>query len=529
MSTISIVDDFFAPTETDLIDNLVAKHKVKLNGILHIANSIHGNEDHFKYFLTAQTEGYRINTKNLFDSEKAIKVLNAESWDSALRMTDVLSIMPQKRIDEWNKQIHEFDTPAFEDEIVRETIFTLLHQRSQFFAERIDGVFRALSGDHITNRPEGFYKRMIMNNIMDPKYQMINTSSRYGYITDLRYVVNKVLRRSDSFVNRYSTYSILNGMKDCFGEWVTIDGGSIRIKLFKKGTVHIEIHPDVAWQLNKVLASIYPMAIPASFRTKENKIINKDFGEIQEIIPGDIIKIISELRIKNNSISCLNRSYYESNKNLKKAVDEIFEYIGGEREGDDWYFDYNPTLVIKNILVNGTMPERKSHQFYPTLPNLAKILLDLCGDFDDRILDDNSNISILEPSAGQGGIYDFLPKSSNITLVELNHLHCDILKSKCNGFDNHIVYCADFIEWQKISDSKFDFILMNPPFSEGRAILHVNAALKLLKDDGILGAILPASMKGVDKFSGYKHYYSNVYSHEFNDTSVSVVLLILQK
>ena len=39
----------------------------------------------------------------------------------------------------------------------------------------------------------------------------------------------------------------------------------------KKGTAHFEIHPDMAWKLNCVLASMHPMAIPAEFRQKPKK------------------------------------------------------------------------------------------------------------------------------------------------------------------------------------------------------------------------------------------------------------------
>ena len=43
----------------------------------------------------------------------------------------------------------------------------------------------------------------------------------------------------------------------------------------QKGTAHFEIHPDMAWKLNCVLASMHPMAIPAEFRQKPKQ--TKDF------------------------------------------------------------------------------------------------------------------------------------------------------------------------------------------------------------------------------------------------------------
>jgi hypothetical protein len=42
----------------------------------------------------------------------------------------------------------------------------------------------------------------------------------------------------------------------------------LRAKAFQKGTAHLEIHPDMAWRLNDILAFLYPMAIPAEHRQK---------------------------------------------------------------------------------------------------------------------------------------------------------------------------------------------------------------------------------------------------------------------
>ena len=35
------------------------------------------------------------------------------------------------------------------------------------------------------------------------------------------------------------------------GEWIAIDGGALRLKAFQKGTIHLEIHPDMAWRFGK--------------------------------------------------------------------------------------------------------------------------------------------------------------------------------------------------------------------------------------------------------------------------------------
>ena len=113
----------------------------------------------------------------------------------ALNMTDVYEYMPNNRRTEWNEQIREMKTPDFDEETVRPTIMELLNSRQQFFAERVDGIFRALSGDHVTNRPEGFGKRMILARVFN-EYGWTNHDMS-GFIRDLRQVIAKFMGRDE--------------------------------------------------------------------------------------------------------------------------------------------------------------------------------------------------------------------------------------------------------------------------------------------------------------------------------------------
>jgi 16S rRNA G1207 methylase RsmC len=81
--------------------------------------------------------------------------------------------------------------------------------------------------------------------------------------------------------------------------------------------------------------------------------------------------------------------------------------------------------------------------------------------------------------------------------VELSSSRCEILKAK--GFNN--VICEDFVMWAQKTDQKFDRIVMNPPFADGRALQHVRLALTLLKTEGKLTAVVPANFD-VSKLEG---------------------------
>lgn len=88
----------------------------------------------------------------------------------------------------------------------------------------------------------------------------------------------------------------------------------------------------------------------------------------------------------------------------------------------------------------------------------------------------------------------------------------------------HSVIEADFLKWAP-GKPKADRIVMNTPFSEGRWKAHLEAAAALLKPDGRLVAILPASAKGKDLLPGFAHDYSRIYDDEFAGTSTAVVIL----
>jgi RecA/RadA recombinase len=92
-------------------------------------------------------------------------------------------------------------------------------------------------------------------------------------------------------------------------------------------------------------------------------------------------------------------------------------------------------------------------------------------------------MTVLEPSAGSGGIADRLPRDVSITVAEKNHTLREILKLK--GYD-------PLIDALNIP-GQYDRILMNPPFEGGQDMAHVMHAFEHnLKPGGRLVAIVGA-------------------------------------
>jgi hypothetical protein len=521
--TDDFLGEFFPPISTDAVDGMVARYNQDVQRIDKVVEVMSGDlSSVLTYFMNGNRDrdSYGF-PAGLFTKNGAINALNSSYWSQALALTDVLDCMPQARRDEWNKSIREMTTPDFEELTVRDTITSLLLMRSQFFAERVDGIFRNLSGEHVTNSPAAFGKRMILNRVLD-EYAFHNYS-KVGYINDLRAVIVKFMGRDELKWN--ATDQVIYKAKSQYGQWVTIDGGALKIRVYKKGTAHLEVHPDMAWRLNSVLASIYPLAIPAQFRTKPPK-VSKEFTMMRRPLPFSVLEILSRGKYLHatDRQAAVNPSRVNTfilyNSDNKRALDEaisVLEGIGGVRQkyALDIKFDYAAGSVITEIITSGCVPDQKSHQFYPTPLSVATKAIELANI--------QEGDECLEPSAGQGGLADLMPQST--LCVEVSPLHCEILKAK-----NYSCIEQDFIAYAKESNRQFDKIVMNPPFSEGRAVEHVTAAFRLLKKGGTLVAVLPASFTNKD--FGWEECaitWSDTIDNAFVGTSISVRLLKVVK
>ncbi len=504
-----VADDFFAPAPSDMIDQLLAQYRGARTQIAQAAALFAGEMGNVVRYFTHGNCGREatVSQSNLFREEGAVKALDAAYWSKALSFTDVLDVMPQARRDAWNAQITKMETPEFSDATVRPTIESLLASRQQFLAERVDGIFRALSGEHVTNSPMGFGKRMILGYMLS--YGSI-CYSRAGYINDLRGVIAKFMGRDEP--KHYSSLKALETLRNHWGQWVTFDGGSLRIRLYRKGTAHLEVHPDMAWRLNQILAHMHPLAIPSEFRTMPARRA-KHVPLMQRPLPFAVLDLLANSlpRPSEKSVQ-LSWLAKDAGKAVSDEARRVLTGIGGvAHKVDGFVFDYPPLEVLNEILASGCLPDQVSHQYYPTPTSVALDAIALAEIGPDHYC--------LEPSAGQGGLADYMPKDRTLC-IEISELFCHVLKAK-----RHWVEEFDFLHWPGVH-RRFDRIVMNPPFSEGRWLAHLQRATLFLAPGGRLVAVLPASAKGKDVLPGFNLTWSREYKSEFAGTNVSVVILV---
>ncbi|TFH85226.1 DUF4942 domain-containing protein [Billgrantia azerbaijanica] len=530
--------EFFAPADTDVVDGLISQYQrdrarieevvaftrpERLGSVLHYF--IEGNQDRRDRFTGS--------VARLFGEDGALAALNADYWGRALGLTDVLDFMPAKRREEWFEAIHKLQTPDFEDATVRATLGELLRQRMDFLAEKVDGIFRALSRTHVTNRPEGFSKRMILSGVTNDWGAYAR--SQTGHINDLRQVIAKFMSRDEPDWNA-SNRLVEIARREHRGEWLDVDGGALRIRCYKNGNAHLEVHPDIAWRLNQILAHLHPMAIPGEFRTAPKR-KPREYTLMERPLPFAVLKLLGDLkavrtspipgRIGHDALPPVTRNphslefgFGEKDKHALAEAEKVLAAIGGVKCRHNhsrwWEFDYDASPIINEVVCSGVIPEQKSHQFYPTPPGLANKAAELA--------EIQPHHNCLEPSAGSGNIADMIPQS---VCIEVSKLHCQVLEAKgCNVIE------ADFLQWAERAMglcTRFDRIVMNPPYSQGRWQAHTEAAATLLAPGGRLVAILPSSAQSTFHLPGLACRWDGPHDNQFAGASVSVSILIADK
>lgn len=125
----------------------------------------------------------------------------------------------------------------------------------------------------------------------------------------------------------------------------------------------------------------------------------------------------------------------------------------------------------------------KDLQYYPTpIETVNRIVSDLYID---------KGATVLEPSCGCGRILDGVKKAyptARLWGIEVDAARAAEAKAK-----GHNVFAANFLE--TVPEPKYDHVIMNPPFYGTHYAKHVRHALKFLKPEGVLTAILPITAR----------------------------------
>lgn len=522
------IETIFEPVACHFVESLVNNY----NNVVERMKQIHGNVtdplsmaamSHFFESASDLFTRYSPKPEDIFILDKALDSARSSFWQSALMQTELYDLMPQKRRAEWKEAIDNKITPAFDLRTVLETLNNLYAMRGNFLAERVEGVYLALSRNHVTNPAHGFYERMILEHAASTRFSYSINTWASGIVSDLINAI-EVIETGD-LASPIGTYSVLNDVhrRVGFGEWGEVQGKGVFVKFFKKGTIHIKVAEHIAWRLNSVLAMAMPNAISSDKRSRPMKATEPMFYS-KNAISKEAQLVFSALAEK---VFALVDSVYQAkiphikvlaDKSVFDEVKRIVSYCGGHVSGEWVAFPYQPEGVLNELAHFAHLPGRQSHQYYPTPSDLADKLV--------AYAQINENDLVLEPSAGQGALAEKVGACASLDLVEVSTLHCQILEDKQLGTS---LYKGDFLEFAKkaVSQNKrWDKILMNPPFAQGAYRAHIKAACNLLTNEGAIFAIVPSGVfSRIIVERDFEQVALSRHDGAFENTSIDVAMI----
>lgn len=200
------------------------------------------------------------------------------------------------------------------------------------------------------------------------------------------------------------------------------------------------------------------------------------------VLSPEVIAVLERAEIQGNSLKIVG----QLDRKLYVAVNKALECLGGKwnTKAKAHLFEDDPGTLIEEALASGAVVDAvKKFQFYPTPAEVASrmvVLADL-GELDKAA-------TVLEPSAGNGGILNQIYVDVNVEVCELNEAHHEAL-AKLPGVK---IVGTDFLSFEP--GYLYDRIIANPPFTAGQDVAHAMKMLDLLKPGGKLVCILGAGV-----------------------------------
>ncbi|MCY9864994.1 DUF4942 domain-containing protein [Vibrio coralliirubri] len=481
---------FFNPQRLNgVAESLCFDAEVCKSTVERLHNTIYNHDANIQRFLSTDQEVF------LSPLETALKRVDGNFWLKLYDDTKLRNFMDTESYNAQKKALNDIDSlPPFTIENVVNQLEMYVGEVGKIFTKRIVTIFEKLSGTHVTNSAFGFRNRMIIDNCSRSYHE----DNKSRYVHDLRCVV-ATIRGEAEMPSTCLTSSVLGR---CFAEtgvWHMLDGNSMRMKAFKKGTVHIEIATEIADTLNAILAAEYPNCLPEAgkkkmlFKSTLNPVetmLDSAVRNVFRCIKFDHPRVLSEnSRTSYLDQEVLEMSVYhykpENKMALIETVNLLTELFGEPTDSRQHYRwalkGINPRAMVDHIVKVGTLPDEVSHQFYESTQRIQDYVRPLLTSI-------NGQDKLCEPSAGRGALAQLLPQSQT-TCFEINALNCFMLRGQ--GYKTK-QEC--FLDYANKTHDRYDLFVMNPPYLNGLYMQHLKAAMSLLNPAGRIIAVVPSSV-----------------------------------
>lgn len=169
---------------------------------------------------------------------------------------------------------------------------------------------------------------------------------------------------------------------------------------------------------------------------------------------------------------------------LYQRVNEVIEAVGGRwtTSVQAHVFPVDAAQALAPVLATGQVvtlrEKRQQAQYFPTPAAVVQRVIELA--------DLKPGMEVLEPSAGSGAIATAaVTAGAVVDCIERDPGYAAVLAD--TGVARTLTV-ADFLAVS--AEPRYDRIVMNPPFTKGADMQHVEHALRFLKPDGLLVSVM---------------------------------------
>lgn len=189
----------------------------------------------------------------------------------------------------------------------------------------------------------------------------------------------------------------------------------------------------------------------------------------------ELINSINKMIVNGNRLELPTDEQLANYPAVKKAL----TLAGGKYKKCGFLFT-DDAQNVKDRLVGGeAINDKKKFQFFPTPKAVVDLIIKrACITCD---------MTVLEPSAGQGAIVDAIAEiGAHTSMIELMPENIKVLNRK---YDIDLIP-TDFLKVKPEDHIKYERIVANPPFTKNQDIDHVLHMYKFLGGDGLLVSIM---------------------------------------
>lgn len=194
--------------------------------------------------------------------EQSRKAVDAALWEYLLALSGLRTFLDAEAKKDWAEAIDKRNTPELTAQNIHDTFRAMHARRDDFFERGVVKVFRRLSWDYKTNKPQRFGKKLIMRYVIDS--MGFATQSTCEALDDLIRAMHVLDKKPEPDHRRGAWNALSKSMSLDRREWET---DYFHLKTFKNGNGHLVFKRlDLVEDLNRILHNHHPDALPPELR-----------------------------------------------------------------------------------------------------------------------------------------------------------------------------------------------------------------------------------------------------------------------